>query len=101
MADSEPDSLEHFAAVYVGLRQLVADAGDCQWRPGHSPIPREDTTERSKGMSSDPTANIVADTRRLALRVAVLEAEAKLVAADKALAAAYRHLNIALTKWQG
>ena len=48
-------TLETFGATYLRLRQLLDDVGDSQWRAGQSPVPKEDTTERSKGLTSDPT----------------------------------------------
>ena len=94
-------TLNTFAATVLRTRQLLADVGDAQWRAGKSPVPREDTTERSKGLTSDPTPNIVVDTRRQALRAAVIEAENALEAAGRTLQAAERHLHKALESWQG
>jgi hypothetical protein len=96
-----PTTLEAFGATYLRVRQLVADVGDAQWRAGKSPVPKEDTTERSKGLTSDPTPSIVVDARRLALRAAVLEAEVALERAGRTLQAAERHLNTAFERWQG
>lgn len=89
------------AAAALRVIQLLNEVGEAQWRAGRTPVPREDTTERSKGLTSDPTPNIVADQRRLALRAAVIETEQSLEAAMKTLTAAERHLTDALTKWQG
>lgn len=94
-------TLETFGATYLRLAQLLADVGDSQWRAGQSPVAREDTTERSKGLTSDPTPNIVVDSRRLALRVAVIEAEQALEKAGLAMQAAERHLTTNHQKWQG
>jgi|GEM_PF-6698134 len=96
-----PQTLEAFGAGYLRVRQLLADVGDAQWRAGKSPVAKEDTTERSKGLTSDPTPSIVVDTRRLALRVAAIEAEQALAKAALTLQAAERHLNEAFEKWQG
>jgi len=99
---TEPiDSLERFGAAYLRLRQLLADVGDAQWRAGKSPVPKEDTTERSKGLTSDPTPSIVVDARRLALRAAAIAAGAALDQAGRVMQAAERHLNDAFEKWQG
>ena len=94
-------TLETFAAAYLRLRQLLDDVGDSQWRAGQSLVPKEDTTERSKGLTSDPTPNIVVDSRRLALRAAVIEAEQALEKAGRIMQAAERHLDTNLKKWQG
>ena len=95
------NTLNTFAATVLRVRQLLADVGDAQWRAGKSPVPREDTTERSKGLTSDPVPNIVVDTRRQALRAAAIEAELALEKAGRTLQAAERHLNNALERWQG
>lgn len=101
MTTSPPDTIAAFAATVLRTRQLLADVGDAQWRAGKSPVPREDTTERSRGLTNDPTPNIVVDTRRLALRAAVIEAEKALDTAGRTVQAAERHLTLALEKWQG
>lgn len=93
--------LEKFAAAYLAVSQLVLDSSEAQWQAGKSPVPREDTTERSKNMTSDPTPTITADTRRLKLRATVIEAQLALVDAEKTLSAAHRHLSDALKNWQG
>jgi len=94
-------TLEKFGAAYLTTQRLLADADEAQWQAGKSPVPREDTTERSRGMTSDPTPSIVGDTRRLALRAAVVEVELALEHAEKLLTASRAHLTAALTKWQG
>ena len=96
-----PPTLAVFAATYLRVRQLLADVGDSQWRAGKSPVPKEDTTERAKGLTSDPTPSIVVDSRRMALRLAVIEAEQALEKAGRNLQAAERHLNDAFERWQG
>ncbi|QCG77304.1 hypothetical protein SEA_BUBBABEAR_43 [Microbacterium phage BubbaBear] len=100
MTDTPP-TLETLMATYLRVRQLIADIGDAQWRAGKSPVPKEDTTERSKGLTSDPTPSIVVDSRRMALRLAVIEAEQALEKAGRNLQAAERHLNDAFERWQG
>lgn len=92
------DTLERFGAANLRLRQLLADSREAQWRPGRSPVPKEDTTERSKGLVNDPTATTVLDTRRVALRAAALEAERALVEADRAMRFAAARLAAALAQ---
>jgi len=91
--------LEAFAATYLRLTDLLREVGDAQWQAGKTPVPREDTTERSKGLTSDPTPTVAADTRRLALRLAVIEAEQALEKAGRNMQAAERHLTDALERW--
>ncbi len=101
MTDAAPDTLEAFGATYLRTRALLADAAQAQWQMGATPVLKEDTTERSKGTTNDPTVTIVMDTRRLALRASVIEAEAAVAAADQTLRAAVHHLEAAFNKWQG
>jgi hypothetical protein len=93
--------LETVITTYLRLRQLVADVGDSQWQAGATPRPVEDTTERSKGVTSDPTQSIVLDGRRLALRAAVIEAEQALEKAHATMLAAERHLHEKLEAHHG
>lgn len=93
--------LDTFAATVLRTRRLLAEISEAQWQPGKTPTPREDTTERSKGMVSDPTPSAVADPRRLKLRIAVITAEARLDQAGRQLQIAEDELTQALTDWQG
>lgn len=91
--------LEEFGATYLSLKVLLGEASEAQWQAGMTPTPKEDTTERSKGLTSDPTPTVAADARRLALRLAVIEAEQAMEKADRTLRAAERHLTDALERW--
>lgn len=97
-APSPLDTLERFGAANLRVRQLLADSREAQWRAGKTPVPKEDTTERSKGLVNDPTANIVLDTRRVALREAALAAERALADADRAVRFAEARLAAALAQ---
>lgn len=101
MSDTAPATLEAFGAGYLRLRALVSDAAQAQWQAGQSPVPKEDTTERSKGLVNDPTVTITLDPRRLVLRASVIEAEDAIAKADQTLRAAIHHLERALVAWQG
>ena len=92
------DTLERFGAANLRVRQLLADSREAQWRPGKSPVPKEDTTERSKGLVNDPTATTVLDPRRVALRGATLEAERALSLAARTLRVAEARLAAALAQ---
>lgn len=96
--DTSLDSLEKFGAADLRVRQLLADSREAQWRAGKSPVPKDDTTERSKGLVNDPTANIVLDPRRVALRAAAVEAEGALVLADRAMRFAEARLAAAIAQ---
>ncbi|MGZ0151850.1 DUF7169 domain-containing protein [Kribbella sp. WER1] len=56
------------------MNELPA-ALDRQWSASPVPKPREDTQQRASGGKSDPTFDIVADPRRLAVRRTVASAE--------------------------
>lgn len=58
--------LDAFAATYLRVRHSLDAASEAQWRVGQVIRPREDTTERSLGTTSDPTWSAVSDERRLA-----------------------------------
>lgn len=94
-------TLDTFLATALRLKQLRAEVQTPQWQAGMSPQPVEDTTERSKNMTSDPTPTIVADTRRLKLRATAIEVDAALEKAGKIMQAAEAHLTKALDEWQG
>ncbi|QEO10564.1 DUF7169 domain-containing protein [Protaetiibacter larvae] len=95
----ETGAFEPFMAAGLRLRGLLADAAEPQWMAGATPVPREDTTERSRGMVNDPVPTAAADKRRLELRAAVIEAERVLRGADAALAQAVGSLEAAQTRW--
>lgn len=92
------DTLERFGAANLRVRQLLADSRESQWRPGRSPVAKEDTTERSKGLVNDPTATTTFDPRRVALRGATLEAERALSLAARTLRVAEARLAAALAQ---
>jgi hypothetical protein len=85
----------------LALAAAVAAAEDAQWSASHTPQPREDTTERSRGGHSDPTLNIVTDDRRLALRDAVTKSETNLERAGRVLRASRAAVEHSLDAWNG
>jgi hypothetical protein len=97
-ANTHNSTLDTFAAGYLRLYQLRhSDEVDInQWRSGDTPVPREDTTERSRGATSDPTYFMFSDERRINLRAAAVEAEKVLLLADRALKQVARKLEAAL-----
>lgn len=101
MTDTAPDTLEKFGAGYLRLRALISDSSEAQWMMGMTPPRPEDTTERSKGVTNDPTPTIVMDERRIRLRASVIEAEDAIAKASQTLRAAVHHLERALSAWQG
>lgn len=84
------------AATFLRLEHSLREAREAQWTTGHSPAPREDTTERAKGQVNDPTFTAFSDTRRQAVRAAYVEAEAEHTAIMRTMRAAAAHLEAAL-----
>lgn len=99
-APAVPPVLEAFAATYLRLFGQVrgSDVAEMQWRAGRTPVPKEDTTERSIGLTSDPVPTVTFDTRRVALRNAVIEAERSLREARRTLDEAEASLAAALER---
>ena len=89
-------ALEAFAAAYVRLSALLDAAAEPQWQVGQSVRPREDTSERSVGVTSDPTWRAASDERRLRVRAAVVAAERARALAARQLRAAEADLTQAL-----
>ncbi|MFD1714167.1 hypothetical protein ACFSBZ_06770 [Amnibacterium flavum] len=98
MSTELPPSLRLAAEEAFRLAASLATAEDAQWMPSHSPKPREDTTERSKGEHSDPTGSTVIDSRRLALRASVMAGEDALTKTADYLAYVRRGLERALSR---
>lgn len=97
---ADPDALsmrELLAAcvtAWTELAALVEEAAEVQFMPSPIPRPAEDTSERSKGGHSDPTARITADARRIAVREFVTDS---LRASQKLR----RQGEAALDRWAG
>jgi hypothetical protein len=89
------------ASAALKLASLIDAAAEIQWQPSNTPKPREDTTERSRGGHSDPTLNVVADERRLALREAVTVGADQLTKAARILDAVGAKLEVAIDDWHG
>ncbi|TFB58705.1 hypothetical protein E3N86_13415 [Cryobacterium sp. Hz7] len=100
---TEPDTLELLGKAFLETFRLTYDpeVQDSQWMMGASPVPREDTTERSKGTTSDPTYAIFADSRRQSLREAVRDAEHALDTANEVMAQTVTKLRVALYAHDG
>lgn len=84
------------------LHRLIPGASDRQWSASPVPRPREDTSERSSGdRPADPTADVVLDARRLALRAEVIRSERSLREAAIRLRAARKGLDRAIARFDG
>lgn len=97
---ADPDALsmrellDACVRAWTELAALVEEAAEVQFMPSPIPRPAEDTTERSKGGHSDPTARITADARRIAVREFVTDS---LRASQKLR----RQGEAALDRWAG
>lgn len=96
-----PEPLRSTVAASLRLGVLLNQSNDAQWEASPRPKPREDTAQRAKGGHGDPTADIVLDDRRLALREAVKDAEQSLKMHLAALRIAEENLEAALAGWNG
>ena len=101
-ATPEPPVLDRFAGAYLRLYREINGEGlaEAQWRAGRTPVPKEDTSERSQGMTNDPVPTATTDVRRVNLRNAVIAGEKALHDAERTLAIAARRLEIALSRSQ-
>lgn len=83
------------------LAQSLATTSEIQWEAAPVPKPREDTTQRASGGHGDPTADIVTDPRRLAVRDAVRAAELALTRAADELRRARVNVDRSVEAWNG
>ncbi|QXO14579.1 hypothetical protein SEA_KAYLISSA_45 [Arthrobacter phage Kaylissa] len=83
------------------LAQAIATAQEIQWEASPVPKPREDTSQRASGGHGDPTGDIVLDSRRLAVREAVVAAEKALDRAAAELRRARVNVESAVARWNG
>lgn len=82
------------------LAAVTGPALEARWSPSPVPRPRDDTTERSTGAHSDPTADIALDERRMALSVQIMKSERLLEQALVAIRGVRRGLERTLERWE-
>lgn len=105
--DLDPEQLRLDGLVQWARREadalgaLLPAALDAQWQAAPNPRPREDTTERSKGVTSDPTSANALDERRWALRLQIVRSERMLREAIVALRGVRRGLEMRFDEWEG
>ena len=85
----------------AALQALLPAAMDAQWSPSRVPSPRDDTEERSKGLASDPTAEIALDGRRLAVRDTVIRSQNAIRKTIVVLRGVRLAMEKALDEWEG
>jgi hypothetical protein len=91
-------TLDTGAAAYLRLEQALHASAEAQWQMGTTPKPREDTTERSRGTTSDPVYATLVDGNRVKLRDAVVKAEKARAEYRRALAISEHVLARALAE---
>ena len=85
----------------VRLAKAYARALSVQWLPPLGPSTRHDTSERAKGLISNPTLDTATDPRRLRVRAAVIEAEGLLESIRDSATENAEKLERALDEWAG
>lgn len=97
------DAINAVRSTLDQIERAFPAAYEAQWeRSPSAPTPRDDTSERGKGGPiSDPTFDIVADERRLALRAEIRRHEAFLAWADRGARKLDGRLCAALDAWEG
>ncbi|WP_432612527.1 DUF7169 domain-containing protein [Microcella alkalica] len=100
MAGLTDPRVRALATAQLRVRQVLidVDATEAEWRLGRTPVLKEDTTERSKGLVSDPTPHIVMDTRRRHVHDAAVKARRAMAHADRTLHVATKRLEAALAR---
>src|SRR5205085_1014433 len=107
---AEPHMSETLTDRLVSIRErldlverLYDVAVEVQWEKSPAPpAARDDTSERSKGGAvANPTLDVVADDRRLAVRAEVVRAEGFTRWLDGALRTIAEGLDNSVTTWEG
>lgn len=84
------------------LRAMMPEAFARQWEASPAPRPREDAGRSGSGdRPADPTAEIVLDARRLAVRQSVRDAEAILTEAAHRLTRVNAQMASAVARFDG
>lgn len=83
------------------LETLLPDALARQWSASPVPKPREDTAQRASGGRPNPTADIVLDDRRLAVRESVERSRRALRDAAVAVRGTRLALERAISRFDG
>lgn len=84
------------------LKAVMGEGSARQWQASPVPRPHFDTTERATGdRASDPTADVVMDLRRLAVRDTMERARHVLYETLLGVAGARRGLELAIERYDG
>ncbi|WNN93693.1 hypothetical protein SEA_CALLINALLBARBZ_43 [Arthrobacter phage CallinAllBarbz] len=95
------DLIRELLAATLAVSRALDAAEAVQWEKSPIPSPREDTSSRSSGGYSNPTADITLDPRRLAVRESVKLAEEVAATAARELTSRARSVLDAVDRWQG
>jgi hypothetical protein len=94
-------AVKALASAVTPLVESYLDAETVQWSAAPATRARADTTERSKGVRSDPTPAIALDEKRLRVRAAVIGAERAIEDSTRVLREADTTLRQAVAEWRG
>lgn len=95
------ESVKALASSVTPLVESYLDAETVQWSAAPRSAARGDTTERAKGVRSDPTPAVALDEKRLRVRAAVIGAERAIEDSTRSLRAADTALRVAVAEWRG
>jgi hypothetical protein len=100
MTDTALKTAQSLGSNWLTLYRVSQDphVNEASYQAGKTPVLRADTSERSKGMTSDPTATAALDGRRIKLREALDNADRELLAATAALQRAHERLADAIAR---
>jgi hypothetical protein len=103
MTDAITDRLASIRGRLDHVERSLDVAREVQWEKSPAPpAARDDTSERSKGGAvSNPTLDVVADDRRLAVRAEITRAEAFARYLDGALRVIAEGLDDSVSAWEG
>ncbi|UJQ87181.1 hypothetical protein SEA_BAILEYBLU_43 [Arthrobacter phage BaileyBlu] len=95
------DLIKDLLASTLALSRALDAADAVQWEKSPIPAPREDTSSRSSGGYSNPTADTTLDARRLAVRESVKRAEVVAATAARELTSTAQIVLDTVDRWQG
>lgn len=82
------------------LAVLMPLLSEAQWLLGRRPSTAEDAGRRAKGLTTDPTGEVVVDVKRLRIRRELVQADKALIHAAALLRGAHAALDRAIHEWE-
>lgn len=95
------EAIRTMGEAVTELADALAHAEEVQWLRPAAPSLRQETSEKSQGGISNPTADITADARRLKVRAAVISGELEAANIHSRAVTAAKELRAAVTEWAG